>query len=130
MNHILILSRPEEGTPQSNARNTIQGYFYWHWANQIQYWRNQNRKNKNHWFAQNREKIQLNPVEQQDLATLLLTSGKSLLQMRKTENCCKQTWETKSQKRHKKATLYSVLVCSKFLVKSLDMNHGWVQCQI
>ena len=27
MNHILILSRPEQGTPKSNARSTIQGDF-------------------------------------------------------------------------------------------------------
>ena len=37
----------------------------------------------------------LNPVEQQDSATLLLKSSKSLLQLHETENYCKQTWETK-----------------------------------
>ena len=31
------------------------------------------------------------PVEQQDSATLLLKSSKSLLQIHKTENYCKQT---------------------------------------
>ena len=31
----------------------------------------------------------LNPVEQQDLATLLLKSSKSLLQIHETENHCK-----------------------------------------
>ena len=51
---------------------------------------------KKHCFAQSQEKAYLNPVEQQDSATLLLKSGKSLLQMQKTENYCKQTWEKKS----------------------------------
>ena len=36
-------------------------------------------------------KAQLNPVEQQDSATLLLNTSKSLLQMYETENYCKQT---------------------------------------
>ena len=35
-------------------------------------------------------------MEQQDSATLLLKSCKSLLQMHETENYCKQTSETKS----------------------------------
>ena len=96
MNHILILSRSEEGTLKSNARNTIQGDFCWHWANQIQYYRNRNRKFKKHRFAQSQEKAQLNSVKQQDSATLLLKSSKSLLQMHKTENYCKQIWEAKS----------------------------------
>ena len=51
---------------------------------------------KKHWFAQSQEKVQLNPVQQQNEATLLLKSSKSLLQMRKTENYSKQTWKTKS----------------------------------
>ena len=68
MNHILILSRSEEGTLILNARNTIQGDSCWHWANQIQYKRNQHRKFKKHWFAQSQEKAQLNPAEQQDRA--------------------------------------------------------------
>ena len=49
-----------------------------------------------HWLAQSQKKSQLNPVEQQDSATLLLKSSKSLLQMHEIENYCKQTWETKS----------------------------------
>ena len=75
----MILSKSEEGTLKSNARNTIQ-----------------KRKFKKHWFAQSQEKVHLNPVEQQDSATLLLKSIKSLLQMHEMENYCKQTWETKS----------------------------------
>ena len=55
-----------------------------------------NWKFKKHWFVQSQEKAQLNPVEQQDSATLLLKSSKSLLQMHETGNYCKQTWETKS----------------------------------
>ena len=47
-------------------------------------------------------------------------SSKSLLQMRGTENFCKQTCETKSDIKK----LYSVVVCSKFLVKALHMTHG------
>ena len=124
MNHIMILSRPEEGAPNLNARNTIQGDC-WHWSIQIQYKRNQNRKLKKHWLAQSQEKAQLNPVEQQVSATLLLTSSKTLLQMRKRENYCKQTWETKSDIKK----LYSVVVSSKFLVRALHMNHGGFQCQ-
>ena len=42
------------------------------------------------------KKAQLNPVEQQDSATLLLMSSKSLLQMSETDSYCKQTRETKS----------------------------------
>ena len=67
----LILSRSEKGTLELNARNTIQGDFCC------------------------QEKAQLNPLEQNDSATLLLKSSKSLLQMHETENYCKQTWETK-----------------------------------
>ena len=51
---------------------------------------------KNIEFAQSQEKAQLNPVEQQDSATLLLTFSKPLLQMRETEHYSKQTRETKS----------------------------------
>ena len=40
---------------------------------------------KKHWFAQSQEKAHLNPVEEQDSATLLLKSNKSLLQMHETE---------------------------------------------
>ena len=61
-------------------------------------------------YVQIQENTQLNPVEQQESATLLLTFGKSLLQMRETENDCKQAWETKSDIK----LLYSVVVCSKF----------------
>ena len=96
MNSILVLSRSVEGTLKSNAWNAIRGDFCWHPANQTQYQRNQNWKFKKHWFAQSQEKAQLNPVEQQDSATLLLKSSKSLLQMHETENYCKQTWEIKS----------------------------------
>ena len=46
---------------------------------------------KKHWFAQSQGKAQLNPVEQQDLATLLSKFSKSLLQMHETENYCKHT---------------------------------------
>ena len=35
-------------------------------------------------------------MEQQDSATLLLKSGKSLLQVHEAENYYKETWETKS----------------------------------
>ena len=95
MNHILINSRSLEGTSKSNTRNTIQGAFCWHWANQIQYTNGIKTGNsKKHRFAQNQEKAQLNTVEQQDSATPLLTFSKSLLEMRETENC-KQRWETK-----------------------------------
>ena len=41
---------------------------------------------KNIVFVQSQEKAQLNPVEQQDSATLLLKSSKSLLKMHETEN--------------------------------------------
>ena len=51
---------------------------------------------KKHWFVQSQE-AQLNPVDWQDSATLLLKSSKSLLEMHETENYCKQTWETKSE---------------------------------
>ena len=34
-NHILILSRSEEGTLKSRPRNTIQGDLCWRWANTI-----------------------------------------------------------------------------------------------
>ena len=37
MNHILTLSKSEEGTLKSNTRNTVQGDFYRHWVNEIQY---------------------------------------------------------------------------------------------
>ena len=50
---------------------------------------------KNIDLLKSQEKAQLYPVEQQDSATLLFQSSKSLLQMRETENYCKQTWETK-----------------------------------
>ena len=46
---------------------------------------------KNIVSVQSQEKAQLNPVEQQDLPTLLLKSSKSLLKMHETENYCKQT---------------------------------------
>ena len=46
---------------------------------------------KNIDLLKSQEKAQLNPVEQQDSATLLLKSSKPLLQIRETENCCKQT---------------------------------------
>ena len=96
MNHILIISKSEEGTLKLNARNKIQGDFWWPWGNQIQCERGQNRKFKKYWFAQSQEKAQRNSVEQQDSATLLLKSSKSLLQMHWTENYCEETWETKS----------------------------------
>ena len=51
---------------------------------------------KNIDLLKSQEKTQLNPVEQQDSATLLLRSSKPLLQMRETENYCNQTWETNS----------------------------------
>ena len=57
---------------------------------------------------------------------LMLTSSKSLLQMPEMENYWKQTWETKSDLKK----LYSVVVCSKFLVGALHMNQGGLQCQI
>ena len=65
-------------------------------------------------------------MEQQDSATLQLTSTKSLLQMREMENYYKQTWETKADIKK----LHSVVICSKFLVMALHMNHGGFQCQI
>ena len=43
-----------------------------------------------------KEKAQLNSVEEQDSATLLLKSIKSLLQMHKTENYCEQTRKRES----------------------------------
>ena len=46
---------------------------------------------KNIDLLKSQEKTQLNPVEQQDSATLLLRSSKPLLQMRETENYCNQT---------------------------------------
>ena len=46
-------------------------------------------------LLKSQEKAQLYPVEQQDSVTLMFQSSKSLLQMRETENYCKQTWETK-----------------------------------
>ena len=77
-------------------------------------------------LLKSQEKAQLYPVEQQDSVTLMFQSSKSLLQMRETENYCKQTWETKSDIKK----LYSVVVCSKFLVRALQINHGGFQCQI
>ena len=58
------------------------------WSEWIKYNTNGIRtgSSKKHWFVQSQEKAQLNPVEQQDSATLLLTSSKSLLRMRETEN--------------------------------------------
>ena len=42
------------------------------------------------------------------------------------QNKIKQTGETKSGIKK----LHSVVVCSKFLVRALQMNHGGFQCQI
>ena len=46
---------------------------------------------KNIVFAQSQKKVHLNPVEQQDSATLLLKSSKSLFKMHETENYCQKT---------------------------------------
>ena len=81
---------------------------------------------KKHWFAKSQKRAQLNPAKQQDSAKHLLTSSKSLLQMNETDIYYKQIWETKSNIKK----LHSVVVCSKFLVKALHMNHGGFQCQI
>ena len=40
--------------------------------------------------------------------------------MREMENYYKQTWETKADIKK----LHSVVICSKFLVMALHMNHG------
>ena len=92
----------------------------------IQYLRNQNRKFKKYWITQRQEKEHQNPVGKQDWATLLLTFNKSLWQMRGKQNYCKQGWETKSDIKK----LYSMVVCSKFLVRALHVNQGRFQCQI
>ena len=55
-------------------------------------------------------------MEQQHSTTLLLTSNKSLLQMRETDNYCKETWETKSDKK-------AILCGSHLKVFSKDTAH-------
>ena len=119
----MILSKSEKRTPISSARNTIFAD-----TDQIKYNTNgiKTGSSKKKKLAQSQEKAQLNPVDQQDSVTLLLTPSKSLLQMRETEEYCNQTWEIKSDINK----LYSVVDCSKFLVRALHMSHGGIQCQI
>ena len=95
INHILIHSKSEKGTLTSNARNnsgrlllTLSEIYN---TNGIKTGSSKNIdllkvKGMHSWIQ----------LMQQDSATRLLKSSKSLLQMHETENYCKQTWETKS----------------------------------
>ena len=87
MNHILILSRSEEGTlnrmweipfREASADTERINTILTEPKPEVQ----------KPWFAQSQEKAQLNLVEQQDSATLLLKSSKPLLQMHEKENYC------------------------------------------
>ena len=52
-------SMPEEGAPKSSVSDKIEEAFYWESANQIEHYRNQNRKLKKHCFTQIQEKAQI-----------------------------------------------------------------------
>ena len=67
----------------------------------------------------------MNPVEQQDSATLLLTSRKSLLQMPKRIITASKH---EKQNQTQKAILYGSLV--KVYSKGTAQNYGGYQCQI
>ena len=126
INHIFIdLLKVEEGTPKLNTRNAIRRSFCWHWLNQIEYWRNQNRKFKNvnllkvkrkHSWIQGEKKIQQH---------FCWRSAKHCYKCAKHKMLQANLW---NKIRHKK--LHSVAVGSKFLVRALHMNHGGFQYQI